>query len=407
MHYRQHHLKDYWADAAHLTLQEHGALLLLTDFYFKTEAPIPDDIEAVCRRLIIRSKSDRTTVESVLNEFFDLRDDGWHRDEFDQKLGIESGFDTEIAEDWPDDVDRQQETQKPTTKTKPREKDRANASRQQEYRNRRAKKIEALCGLGVDVPKNISASDLDRLYKQSVTEGDRNDPLRVTGESNVTQPLRNVTQSDATVTQNVTQSVTNNASNAVTPRAPERTHADPRVIASITQDPLPKTHNPKQHATAEASYTVTESNGVTPRVVDGDSVTHGSGTECNVAAPENAGAIAVSLRASGVPVTPENPILRAWIKDGITLSELHAGVEIARSSGKPAPQNIPPAYLDKIVRGQRETTVTSRQNAQDVTGTGNGANFLSRQGARTAKNFDAAREMIFGKKSEGGTDGRE
>jgi len=57
----------------HLTPGEDLAYRRLLDMYYDTEAPIPSNIPLVSRRLRMASE----IVESVLNEFFDLTDEGY------------------------------------------------------------------------------------------------------------------------------------------------------------------------------------------------------------------------------------------------------------------------------------------------------------------------------------------
>ena len=45
---------------------------------YATELPLPADVKAVQRLVGARSKEEREAVAVVLEEFFELRDDGWH-----------------------------------------------------------------------------------------------------------------------------------------------------------------------------------------------------------------------------------------------------------------------------------------------------------------------------------------
>ena len=57
----------------HLTPEEDLAYRRLLDMYYDTEGPIPNNIPLVSRRL----RMDFKIVESVLNEFFELTEDGY------------------------------------------------------------------------------------------------------------------------------------------------------------------------------------------------------------------------------------------------------------------------------------------------------------------------------------------
>uniref|UniRef100_UPI0022302F18 YdaU family protein n=1 Tax=Klebsiella pneumoniae TaxID=573 RepID=UPI0022302F18 len=75
MNYYEHHLGDYAKDTAHLSMLEHGAYRLLLDRYYSTEEGIP---AAQAHRVArARSKEERDAVDTVLQEFFVLRDDVW------------------------------------------------------------------------------------------------------------------------------------------------------------------------------------------------------------------------------------------------------------------------------------------------------------------------------------------
>ncbi len=78
MNYYEHHLRDYEADTAHLTWDQDMAYTRLIRWYYRKERPIPSDIKEACRLMRASSKAQRDAVANVLDEFFELRDDGWH-----------------------------------------------------------------------------------------------------------------------------------------------------------------------------------------------------------------------------------------------------------------------------------------------------------------------------------------
>lgn len=63
----------------------------------------------------------------------------------------------------------------------------------------------------------------------------------------------------------------------------------------------------------------------------------------------SSGSLATVLRKHGVTITPQHPVLLAWVKDGFTLQQMLEAVEVARMR-KPDPEPIPPNYLDPILR---------------------------------------------------------
>lgn len=86
MNFYKHHLGDYDADTAHLSWLEDMAYTRLMRLYYRREAPIPTDIGQVCRLVRATSKHEREAVQSVLNEFFDQKEDGWHNKRCDEEI---------------------------------------------------------------------------------------------------------------------------------------------------------------------------------------------------------------------------------------------------------------------------------------------------------------------------------
>jgi uncharacterized protein YdaU (DUF1376 family) len=82
MHYYQFHIGDYISHTFHLTAEEDLAYRRLLDMYYDTEQPIPNNIPLVSRRL--RMGSD--VVQSVLNEFFTLTDEGYKNHRADLEI---------------------------------------------------------------------------------------------------------------------------------------------------------------------------------------------------------------------------------------------------------------------------------------------------------------------------------
>lgn len=77
MFYYQHHIGDHARIASHLTLLEEGVLLRLRDKYISTEGQLPANVEAVQRLVGARTEDERSAVQTILEEFFALTDDGW------------------------------------------------------------------------------------------------------------------------------------------------------------------------------------------------------------------------------------------------------------------------------------------------------------------------------------------
>lgn len=82
MHYYQFHIGDYLSHTIHLSSLEDLAYRRLLDMYYDTEQPIPTNIPLVSRRLRLGSD----VVQSVLDEFFTLSDDGYKNQRADLEI---------------------------------------------------------------------------------------------------------------------------------------------------------------------------------------------------------------------------------------------------------------------------------------------------------------------------------
>lgn len=86
MNYYPHHIGDYRSDTAYLTLLEHGVYRQLLDWYYLDEQPIPRKTQLVMRRLSAKTPDEKTAVENVLQDFFELTDDGFEHRRCKQEL---------------------------------------------------------------------------------------------------------------------------------------------------------------------------------------------------------------------------------------------------------------------------------------------------------------------------------
>lgn len=82
MHYYQFNIGDYVKNTIHLSPMEDLAYRRLLDMYYDGECPIPNNIPLVSRRLRI----DADIVESVLNEYFDLCEEGYRNHRADLQI---------------------------------------------------------------------------------------------------------------------------------------------------------------------------------------------------------------------------------------------------------------------------------------------------------------------------------
>lgn len=86
MNYYEHHIGDYAEATAHLTFVEDAAYSRMIRKYYAQEKPLPADLKAVQRLIGARTKEEREAVETVLAEFFEQRDDGWHNRRCDAEV---------------------------------------------------------------------------------------------------------------------------------------------------------------------------------------------------------------------------------------------------------------------------------------------------------------------------------
>ena len=74
MNYYSFHIGDYKSHTNHLSLLEDLAYRRMLDMYYLTESPLPD-IQKIARHICMRDNID--DIQSVLNEFFILVEDGY------------------------------------------------------------------------------------------------------------------------------------------------------------------------------------------------------------------------------------------------------------------------------------------------------------------------------------------
>lgn len=84
MNYYEHHIGDYAAATAHLSLVEDAIYSRMLRRYYLQEGPLPVSIEAIAR--LIGARDEGEIVKTVLMEFFTLGDDGWHQKRADEDI---------------------------------------------------------------------------------------------------------------------------------------------------------------------------------------------------------------------------------------------------------------------------------------------------------------------------------
>lgn len=86
MNYYQHHIGDYDSATAHLSLVEDAIYSRLIRLYYRTEKPLPTDINQVARLIRVTKNSEKIFVERLLSEFFSLTDNGWMQKRCDEEI---------------------------------------------------------------------------------------------------------------------------------------------------------------------------------------------------------------------------------------------------------------------------------------------------------------------------------
>lgn len=86
MNYFEHHIGDYAAATAHLSLLEDAVYSRLLRRYYLQEEPLPAEVRLVARLVGARAAEEVEAVQVVLEEFFTLQEDGWHNKRADEEI---------------------------------------------------------------------------------------------------------------------------------------------------------------------------------------------------------------------------------------------------------------------------------------------------------------------------------
>jgi len=82
MNWYKFHLGDYITQTAHLSDAEDLCYRRLLDLYYMTEKPLQANIEWLAKR----TRLDTDIVEFVVNDYFELREDGYHNNRCDEEI---------------------------------------------------------------------------------------------------------------------------------------------------------------------------------------------------------------------------------------------------------------------------------------------------------------------------------
>jgi len=86
MNYYQHHIGDYAAATAYLSLVEDAIYTRLLRVYYRDERPLPVDTDVVAWLVGLRTRKEKALLENLLPQFFQLQDDGWHCRRADEEI---------------------------------------------------------------------------------------------------------------------------------------------------------------------------------------------------------------------------------------------------------------------------------------------------------------------------------
>lgn len=86
MNHYPHHIGDFNNATRHLTRIERSIYSDMIDLYYDTEQPLPADHKKLARRLLVVSPEEVEAMQSVLDEFFTLGDDGYRNDRCDREI---------------------------------------------------------------------------------------------------------------------------------------------------------------------------------------------------------------------------------------------------------------------------------------------------------------------------------
>ena len=86
MNHYPHHIGDFNSATRHLTFVERALYRELLDLYYDTERALIADATKLARRILANTEELREAMHTVLEEFFELREDGWHNARCDREI---------------------------------------------------------------------------------------------------------------------------------------------------------------------------------------------------------------------------------------------------------------------------------------------------------------------------------
>lgn len=80
------YFRDFVRSTRHLTLIERSVYREMLDLYYEKEDPLTPDLVRLARSLGATSDEEQKAVETVLNDFFTRREDGYHNSRCDAEI---------------------------------------------------------------------------------------------------------------------------------------------------------------------------------------------------------------------------------------------------------------------------------------------------------------------------------
>ena len=91
MNHYPHHIGDFNNATRHLTRVERSLYRDMLELYYDTEQPLNCDTSKIARRVLASTDAELEALNSVLDEFFVLQDDGWHNIRCDVEIAKYQG----------------------------------------------------------------------------------------------------------------------------------------------------------------------------------------------------------------------------------------------------------------------------------------------------------------------------
>ena len=85
MHHYPFHIGDFRKDTFHLNFQDRAIYREILDWYYLDEKPIPNDVKYISKKIGLNGEF-QVEINDILNEFFELKETGWHSKRADNEI---------------------------------------------------------------------------------------------------------------------------------------------------------------------------------------------------------------------------------------------------------------------------------------------------------------------------------